>query len=490
MQFVVKGNLVGQQGPRLHPAVAAVTVAVVASMTFTISPSFALRGEVRQGDSAKPAVHAGMPHTAGFMPTGSTANFSRPDGLKRLADRPLAVGLTARPLAAPLPERLVPSQPAPAARVISARRQAPAVPEPLPREPVPAVAASREGTAVITDRRLGRVSALPAEDISGQATATEFLGDREDAGRPGLMPPRLLEPAETRPEGSLRLQDHRAPAVSEDALRWIVAGTADEDDRIFRRQHTGLGLNGEVSSLAADASRTPATSLQAVRTRIEEGLAKRTVPDADSTFSGATERQAVVPAANLAAAPNSAMAATNVSGAGSGGNAGADLPEPSGAADADATPGQALSQLVSAAQDALATRAAIESGAAQGGTRRAPKDTAVRPASDPHEKPVAASYRQTSAGVEVTLPLRVRGAPSGSVTLLIQGARAGHADVVHREFRVSLASLLDALRPDMDPAVYARLRNSRNADELVTLNELRAVGLTIGFDQNGDLTLG
>lgn len=99
-------------------------------------------------------------------------------------------------------------------------------------------------------------------------------------------------------------------------------------------------------------------------------------------------------------------------------------------------------------------------------------------------------YRQTAQGIEVDLPLRVHGMASGVITLVIAGASLDQANVVHGEFRVSLGTILAVLQPQMDPGLYARLQGSSNAATMVSLNDLRAAGIAVGFDRNGDLTLG
>lgn len=121
--------------------------------------------------------------------------------------------------------------------------------------------------------------------------------------------------------------------------------------------------------------------------------------------------------------------------------------------------------------------------------RRAPhQDQAAErivPASIAHS-----AYRQTPDGIEVDLPMRLGEVRAGPVTLLIAGASLDRADVVHSEFRISLATVLKVLQPKMDPALYARLAGSTSAQTLVTFNQLRAAGVAIGFGTDGDLVLG
>ena len=102
----------------------------------------------------------------------------------------------------------------------------------------------------------------------------------------------------------------------------------------------------------------------------------------------------------------------------------------------------------------------------------------------------AGVYRQTAQGIEIDLPLRVNGAQAGAITLLIAGASLEQPDVVHGEFTVRLSAILQALQPQMEPALYAHLQGSAGAAAQVTLNDLRAAGITVGFAPNGDLTLG
>lgn len=102
----------------------------------------------------------------------------------------------------------------------------------------------------------------------------------------------------------------------------------------------------------------------------------------------------------------------------------------------------------------------------------------------------AGVYRQTAQGIEIDLPLRVNGAQAGAITLLIAGASLEQPDVVHGEFSVRLSAILQALQPQMEPALYEHLQGSAGAAAQVTLNDLRAAGITVGFAPNGDLTLG
>lgn len=490
MQFVVRGRLVGRQGTRLQPAMTAVSVAVVTGMTLTVSPSFALKREPAPVALTGHGMRAEAQNVAETRLTASVATLVTPRSSLGLAahaaamkDKPaqsLAQTSLTTKHAAPVPqglsaksgghEELAPgfAHSVPAATIAATREGG------VSRQPTQALArASVDAPPAHTSPGPAALAAGPGPQVSAGLDQNDFHPRSEAPPQVALILAEPAKPADIHPAAGMSLaspsrpQAHPLPAVSADALRWITEGTPDEDDRIFRRPALA-GLAGSDGTSLADVSRTSPPSLQAVRNRIEEGLAKRKTPDADPASPADLAQTAALPGAEIA----NTRAMT----------------EPAKMRETPlATRANPLLLQLASARAALTTPSKRKSHTSPDGTAavaRAPGESLAS------EMPLTASYKQTPAGVEVTLPLRIRGSQAGAITLLIEGARAGRADVVHREFTVSLAGLLEALRPAMDPAVYARLRNSSSADEYVTLNDLRAAGMTVGFDKNGDLTLG
>ncbi|MCJ2179654.1 hypothetical protein [Novosphingobium album (ex Hu et al. 2023)] len=514
MPFVLKGKLVGRQGANLQPAIAAVTVVAVAGMVLAISPSSALRTKVQDSSPRDVGVHAAARTVAKSPSNGGLPN---PPASKHGLAHPASTFVAPVPAAA-VQDARTPQEVQSAQRISPVRQRqesspsgpaqleltvVPAAPPEL-KDSVPTPALTSSALAVSTPDaapETGLGGEVPPTGNTSAAAATierpSLSEQAVTAVMPAPLPVDVVTAAQRPLVASVRMPNGQVPAVSADALQWIISGTVEDDDRIFNRQPSDARLADNDTSLTGDTDSNPAASLQAVRARVEEGIAKRTERDAKVGAGPDTTHDPVALAENLAMDKRGEPLGGMVEAARTAPTPGYDNanldPSEELVRERPATVApreQALSQLVVISQDALA-RSAHQDGKTRSERRTTDASDEVLQADDPVDvAPVAASYKQTSAGVEVTLPLRVHGARAGSVTLLIAGATAGHADVVHKEFRISLASVLDALRPDMDPVTYARLRSSPNADELVTLNDLRAVGLTVGFDKNGNLTLG
>ncbi|MCT2401018.1 hypothetical protein [Novosphingobium mangrovi (ex Huang et al. 2023)] len=491
------------QAARLEPSTTAATMRPVALPTMEPASDFTPRdasqavsaGEVVQGLS-RPAVDKVASGAAQSESIVVPAGTGKPDLV------PAPVAPKAAFLAGAMPD-LSPKvgtvrqspvatkpTPAPAADVVTPNSGAlaPAVPEIAAKVAVPPkatlVAANTAEKRLRADMPKPASLAIAAPEASPRI---EFR-PRSDTPAKGAMiladsatamalqpPPAIVTPTAPPPHGKIG----RTPSVSSDALRWIVDGTSEEDSRIFGRQQADVVLVDGREVAPTGVVDKPAASLATAGSRPtdEMGVDVAATPAALGGAVAATRSVAGAAPAEQSLAPREAESAAGLEAA--------SIPLQIPVAEeevTDAPQRQVLSQLAPAAREAFPV----------GNMSR---DESHKPvaADQPvavSAAPAAASYRQTTAGIEVELPLRVHGVRAGSITLLIEGAKADHADIVHREFRVSLASLLDVLRPNMDPALYARLRNSPDADSLVTLNDLRAVGITVGFDKNGDLTLG
>lgn len=90
-------------------------------------------------------------------------------------------------------------------------------------------------------------------------------------------------------------------------------------------------------------------------------------------------------------------------------------------------------------------------------------------------------YRRTVHGLAFEVPAVVSRGGSGTVSLLIRDGR---------NISVGLADLLTILEPAVAPPVIERLRAAQGAQSHVTLNDLRAAGIRVRFDDDDRLILG
>jgi hypothetical protein len=91
------------------------------------------------------------------------------------------------------------------------------------------------------------------------------------------------------------------------------------------------------------------------------------------------------------------------------------------------------------------------------------------------------NYKYGARGIEFDVAAKVNGVPAGKVPLLIADGE---------NFSVRLADVLTVVEPMLDKAVYDSLSASQSAGEYVTLNTLRASGISVGFDANDQLIFG
>lgn len=105
----------------------------------------------------------------------------------------------------------------------------------------------------------------------------------------------------------------------------------------------------------------------------------------------------------------------------------------------------------------------------------------VRTADLASSRSAISDYRMTARGVEFATIARTRGAASNRVHLLI----ADNQDIL-----VRLADVLVLVRPLMAAAQYDRLSASAEADWFISLNDLRAAGIPVRFQENDELSFG
>lgn len=89
-------------------------------------------------------------------------------------------------------------------------------------------------------------------------------------------------------------------------------------------------------------------------------------------------------------------------------------------------------------------------------------------------------YQRTGNGIEFNVPTKINGTMAGNVPLLI-------AD--KQNISVKLGEILALIEPMMDKAEFAALSASSSANEFVTLNDLRAAGISVSFDKHDRLVL-
>ena len=90
----------------------------------------------------------------------------------------------------------------------------------------------------------------------------------------------------------------------------------------------------------------------------------------------------------------------------------------------------------------------------------------------------AAQDRRARAAIEI--PTKVNGAPVGSLMLQIRD---------NQSFSIRLADLLEVVEGTMEPALYERLNRSQAAQSYVTLNDLRAAGIAVRFNDEDQLLI-
>jgi hypothetical protein len=107
--------------------------------------------------------------------------------------------------------------------------------------------------------------------------------------------------------------------------------------------------------------------------------------------------------------------------------------------------------------------------------------------------PVSASDR---AQMILTDAMTPRKRSMASVTLrvsaLVNGASLGRVGLLINDgenISAQLADLLAVLKPEIDAALYERLSSSRAAQGYMTLNELRAAGIRVRFDDKDRLVI-
>lgn len=88
--------------------------------------------------------------------------------------------------------------------------------------------------------------------------------------------------------------------------------------------------------------------------------------------------------------------------------------------------------------------------------------------------------KRSVASVSLQVSATVNGAAAGRVSLLIND---------DENIQILLSDLLAILEPAIDPALYARLSGSEAAEGYMTLNELRAEGIRVRFDDRDRLVL-
>lgn len=103
--------------------------------------------------------------------------------------------------------------------------------------------------------------------------------------------------------------------------------------------------------------------------------------------------------------------------------------------------------------------------------------------------PVAADDRPSASdeadqridSVSLTVATKLNGVTAGRVSLLIRD---------DENISVRLADLLSVIEPAVEPDLYSRLSASRAAQGYVTLNDLRAAGIAVRFDDRDRLVIG
>ena len=85
------------------------------------------------------------------------------------------------------------------------------------------------------------------------------------------------------------------------------------------------------------------------------------------------------------------------------------------------------------------------------------------------------------ARVAIEVGAKINGAPAGQVLLQIRD---------NGNFSVRLADLLEMLHHTMEPEIYERLGGSQAGQSYVTLNDLRAAGIPVRFNDEDQLLIG
>ena len=88
--------------------------------------------------------------------------------------------------------------------------------------------------------------------------------------------------------------------------------------------------------------------------------------------------------------------------------------------------------------------------------------------------------KRTVPSVSLKLSASVNGGAPGRVALLIDDAE---------NIQVRLSDLLAILKPELEPGLYAQLSDSQAAHSYMTLNDLRAAGIKVRFDENDRLVI-
>jgi hypothetical protein len=96
-------------------------------------------------------------------------------------------------------------------------------------------------------------------------------------------------------------------------------------------------------------------------------------------------------------------------------------------------------------------------------------------------------YEQTSRGVQFTVRTVINGAAAGTLNLLIEHAMIKHPELASSDFSVRLADLVALFKPRMTSASFATLMAAVSANSYVTLNDLRARGISVKFDHHDRL---
>ena len=88
--------------------------------------------------------------------------------------------------------------------------------------------------------------------------------------------------------------------------------------------------------------------------------------------------------------------------------------------------------------------------------------------------------KRTVPSVSLKVSATVNGGAVGRVALLIDDAE---------NIQVRLSDLLSILKPELAPGLYERLSDSQAAQTYMTLNDLRAAGIKVRFDENDRLVI-
>jgi hypothetical protein len=88
--------------------------------------------------------------------------------------------------------------------------------------------------------------------------------------------------------------------------------------------------------------------------------------------------------------------------------------------------------------------------------------------------------KRTVPTVSLKVSATVNGGAVGRVALLIDDAE---------NIQVRLSDLLAILEPELEPGLYAQLSDSQAAQSYMTLNDLRAAGIKVRFDENDRLVI-